>query len=437
MLFKFTLKNKRIEQIIFKTICQFIWLNPSEQKSNQDITQIKVLRTMNMYQIKRNTFFLGACLATFIASPVFAKELSIGNADSDLGKLAFSGWLRANIQDKDYSDDDHKLKFDAAKIAIKYDANRFFGNFEYRCYQFDTLCDFSTLVNANIGYKFNSDHKLTVGVQDIPFGPGRGWSTNWYGGILVNAGLEDVHNLGFNFQSNLTDSTKIDLAYFIRDAGNYIGNSKDSSRYTANFVKSNNPADTSLVEKNMFIARIDQQIPLNIEDIKLSLGGSYWHSQLDNKTDAETGNRKSWAFFSRAKYKDFNLTLTGGKNKVSNKDPRHPDYSVVGSFDSTYNVANNADFYTVDLNYVYQDPNSRYSLTPYLTYSLYKKNVAAYKNSTRNVIGAQLDVKQFSVAAEYIIGKNDPFINGSANSLTTGDDNQNNKMLNLLLFYNF
>ena len=58
-----------------------------------------------MYQIKRNTFFLGACLATFIASPVFAKELSIGNADSDLGKLAFSGWLRANIQDKDYSDE--------------------------------------------------------------------------------------------------------------------------------------------------------------------------------------------------------------------------------------------------------------------------------------------------------------------------------------------
>ncbi|TCB82466.1 hypothetical protein E0H94_00985 [Acinetobacter sp. ANC 4173] len=377
-------------------------------------------------------------MALFSTTSSFASDLSLGDANTDLGKVTVSGWLRANIQDKDYSDNDHKLQFNAAKINVNYDAKKLFGNFEYRCYQFDTLCDFSSLVNANLGYKFNDDNRITAGVQDVPFGPGRGWSTSWYGGIVVNAGLEDIHYLGLDFQSNITNSTKVDLAYFAGDAGNYVGKGYDSSRYTVNYVKTNVPGDSSYNEKNMFVGRIDQQLPnFNIPDLNLSVGGSYWHSDIENLTSGDTGNRNAWAAFARTNYKGLNITLTGGKNKISNKDPISPDYSVMGSFDSTYYVANDADFYTADLNYVYKDPNQRFTLTPYLTYSSYVKNKSNYKDSTRNIIGAQLDIKQFSMAAEYIIGKNDVFINGSADSLAVGDDNSTNRMLNLLFFYNF
>lgn len=387
---------------------------------------------------KSNALFTGVSIAFFSITPSFASDLSLGDANTDLGKLTVSGWLRANIQDKDYSDNDHKLQFNAAKINVNYDAKKLFGNFEYRCYQFDTLCDFSSLVNANLGYKFNDDNRITAGVQDVPFGPGRGWSTSWYGGIVVNAGLEDIHNLGLDFQSNITNSTKVDLAYFVGDAGNYVGKGYDSSRYTVNYVKTNVSGDSSYNEKNMFVGRIDQQLPnFNIPDLNLSVGGSYWHSDIENLTSGDTGNRNAWAAFARTNYKGLNITLTGGKNKISNKDPIAPDYSVMGSFDSTYYVANDADFYTADLNYVYKDPNQRFTLTPYLTYSSYVKNKSNYKDSTRNIIGAQLDIKQFSMAAEYIIGKNDVFINGSADSLAAGDDNSTNRMLNLLFFYNF
>lgn len=387
---------------------------------------------------KSNALFTGVSIALFSTTSSFASDLSLGDANTDLGKVTVSGWLRANIQDKDYSDNDHKLQFNAAKINVNYDANKLFGNFEYRCYQFDTLCDFSSLVNANLGYKFNDENRVTVGVQDVPFGPGRGWSTSWYGGIDVNAGLEDIHNLGLDFQSNITDSTKIDLAYFVGDAGNYVGKGYDSSRYTVNYVKTNVSGDSSYNEKNMFVGRIDQQLPnFNIPDLNLSVGGSYWHSDIENLTSGDTGNRNAWAAFARTNYKGLNITLTGGKNKISNKDPISPDYSVMGSFDSTYYVANDADFYTADLNYVYKDPNQRFTLTPYLTYSSYVKNKSNYKDSTRNIIGAQLDIKQFSMAAEYIMGKNDVFINGSADSLAAGDDNSTNRMLNLLFFYNF
>lgn len=361
----------------------------------------------------------------------------IGDPQSNLGALTFSGWLRANIQDKNYSNDEHKLKFDAAKLAIQYDATQFFGNFEYRCYQFDEICDFSSLVNANLGYKINPSNRITIGIQDVPFGPGRGWSTNWFGDITVTSGLSDIHHLGVNFNTQLSDDTTIDLAYFARNAGSYVGDSKNAARYSASYVNPNDPNETRLQEKNMLVSRIDQKLPLWIDGLNLSAGGSYWYSQLDNKTNNQTGHRNSWAIFSRAHYNNFNLTLTTGRNKIKNKDLLQPNYSVMGAFDTNYYVANDADFYAIDINYAYKDPNGRFNLTPYATYSLYNKNIDDYKDSTRHTIGAQLDVKKFSFATEYIFGKNDPFINGNMQSLAIADNKPTHKMLNLLFFYNF
>lgn len=385
----------------------------------------------------RNYLLLGGALS-IVSTHVLAENFSYGNSDTDLGKVSISGWLRANIQDKDYSDNDHKLKFDAAKLAIKYDAKNFFGNFEYRCYQFDKICDFSSLVDANLGYKINETDKLTLGIQEIPFGPGRGWSTSWYGGVLINAGLEDVHNLGIGYSAELFDSTKFDVAYFNQDAGNYVGKSLDSSRYSANYVKPDDRTDPNVEEKNMFIARIQQDLPLSsIEDLNVNLGASYWYSDIENQDNNETGHRKTWAVFSKVNYKDANITLTAGKHELSNRDSLGRDYSVVGSFDSSYRLANDGDFYTADINYVFKDILYGWSLTPYATYSAYHKDNKEYKTSTRNIFGAQADKNDFSVAVEYVVGKNDPFVGGTADSFAEGDSGEWSKLLNILFFYRF
>ena len=183
-----------------------------------------------------------------MSAAVQADTLSWGDAETDLGKLTVSGWVRANYQDKDYSDSDHKLKFNAAKLSLKYDAKTFFGNAEYRCYQNDTLCDFSTLVNANLGYKLSDDSRITVGLQDMPFGIGRFWSSSWYGSSMDNAGLEDVHNLGINWQQQLGDNTSLNLAYFVRDGGSFVGDG-DAARYAANYVKLEDATTDDIEEK--------------------------------------------------------------------------------------------------------------------------------------------------------------------------------------------
>ncbi|MFL1538541.1 hypothetical protein ACJOYG_02275 [Acinetobacter baumannii] len=385
----------------------------------------------------RINLLLGGALST-LSPHLFADTLKFGDANSDSGEVTISGWLRANIQDKDYSDNEHKLKFDAAKVAIKYDAKNLFGNFEYRCYQFDKLCDFSSLVDANLGFKFNENNRVTLGVQEIPFGPGRGWSTSWYGGVLINAGLEDVHNLGISYSTKPFTTTKLDAAFFARDAGNYTGNSKDSSRYSANYVDPDNDSDPYVKEKNMFIVRLQQDIPVSAyPDLKLNVGSSYWYSDIENKDNSETGHRNAWALFSKINYKNANITLTAGKNKVSNHDVLGRDYSVIGSFDSSYNLANEGDFYTADINYVFKDVLYGWALTPYATYSALRKDPKDFKTSTRNIFGVQADKGHFSVAAEYMLGKNDPFIGGNADSFAQGDDQGWSRLLNLLFFYNF
>ena len=377
-------------------------------------------------------------LASVISVPTFAQadSLSWGNADTDLGKLTMSGWVRANYQDKDYSDSDHKLKFNAAKLSVKYDAKSFFGNAEYRCYQNDTLCDFSTLVNANLGYKLSDDSRITVGLQDMPFGIGRFWSSSWYGSSLDNAGLEDVHNLGIDWQQQLGTNTVVNLAYFVRDGGHFVGDG-DAARYAANYVKPDDATVDEIKERNMWVARINQQIPLDNELVKLDVGGSYWYSDLKNSSNDQTGHRNAWNIFGRLNYQDANLTLTAGQNRANTQSLSQPDYVTVGSFESKYYVANDANYYVANvdykINHFYQD----YDLTPYASYTIFDKDKSDFATSTRSILGAQLDMKQFSLAAEYITGKNDVFIGGDSASLAEGDSSGHSRLLNLLFIYNF
>lgn len=365
--------------------------------------------------------------------------ISFGDANADSGKLTVSGYVRANYQDKDYGEvaSDQKIRFDAAQLKLDYERGKFFGHTEYRCYQYDTLCDFSTLVDGYMGYHINKIDQLVVGVQPIAFGPGRFWGNSLYGSINTTAGLEDVHNLGLNYHFELPSATKFDLGYFAIDGGHYVGTTKDSGRYSANYVKSNDALTSELQEKNMWVGRITQDLPLGVDGLNTQVGGSYWISDIENKTSSETGRRQAWSLFSKINYGNLGFTLTGGKNDVSNKDNLNPNTSLMGSYDTEYYVSNKATYYTADIGYSFKDVKHIGNITPYFMYSQYDKDQVGSKKSIRNILGVSIEHKKLALTAEYIMSKNDPFIGGNQNSLAMGDDNEWNKLLNLTMFYYF
>lgn len=380
-----------------------------------------------------------ASVLTVMITPGYA-GISFGEANSEKGKLTVAGYVRGNYQLKHYGEDadDQKLRFDAAQLKLDYERGDLFGHVEYRCYQYERLCDFSTMIDAYVGYRLNQTDQLVVGMQPIPFGAGRFWGNSLYGSINTTAGLEDVHNVGVNYHAELPTATKFDVGYFAIDGGHYSGQyTPDSGRYTSNYVHSDDPTQTDLQEKNMWIARVSQDIALGIDGLGTQVGASYWRSDIDNNSTDQTGRREAWAVFGKVNYGNLGVTLTGGKNDVSNKDLVQPEASLMGSYDSEYQVANKASYYTVDAGYSFKNVGKIGHITPYLMHSRYDKDMDAAKDSIRNIIGVTIDYKQLSLVAEYIMGKNDPFIGGTASSLAQGDDNKWNKLLNLTLFYYF
>ncbi|OEC84896.1 hypothetical protein [Acinetobacter sp. YK3] len=366
--------------------------------------------------------------------------ITFGDTQNKLGAVTVSGTLRANYQDKDYGESapDQKIKFDAAILNVAYESPYWFGKLQYRCYQYDKLCDFSTLVQAYAGYRLNTTDNITVGLQPIPFGPGRYWDSSFYAGINNTMGLQDALDLGVNYHFEMPTETKLDLAYFATDGGNYHGSSKDSARYTANVVNSSDPLKTNLNEKNMWMARIDQYLKfLSTDDLKVSVGGSYWHSDIENKKTSTDGNRNTWAVFNRINYKNLNVVLTGGKQSISNKDVLSPASSSFGSFDSEYDIANKGYFYTVDTSYTFKNVRDSLNITPYFVFSGFNKKEPGFDNSQRNIVGVVWDYKSISFYTEYLMSKNDPFIGGTGNSLAAGDDGKWNKLLNIMFQYNF
>lgn len=374
-----------------------------------------------------------------VTVPTFA-GVTFGNPETELGAVTISGTVRANYQNKDYGEaaSDQKIKFDAAILRLGYESPDWFGKLEYRCYQYDTLCDFSTLVYGYVGYRFNSTDNITLGLQPIPFGPGRFWDSSFYAGINNTMGLQDALDLGVNYHFEMSTATKVDLAYFATDGGNYHGTSKDSARYTANVVTSSDPLKTNLNEKNMWMARVDQNLKfLSTNDLKVSVGGSYWYSDIENKKTSAGGNRNTWAVFNRINYKNLNVVLTGGRQSISNKDTVSPASSTFGSFDGEYDIANKGYFYTVDTSYTFKNVKDLLNVTPYVVFSGFNKKEQGFNDSQRNIVGVAWDYKNVSLYTEYLMSKNDPFVGGTGSSLAAGDDGKWNKLLNLMLVYNF
>ncbi|MCF0265757.1 hypothetical protein KW868_15015 [Acinetobacter guillouiae] len=381
---------------------------------------------------------IGVILSLNFSEQLFAKDLEFGNPEGEYGELVVSGFLRAKYQDKSWTKNDRKLVFDAARLNLDYQKDKIFARAEYRCYQFDKLCDFSALVDGYVGYKITEKDNIKLGVQTIPFGPTRFWETSYYGGINTQYGLEDVHNLGVNYQFEPIKNTTIDLGFYPTDAGNYRGSTKDAARYTTNFVKPDDAKNTYLQEKNMWIGRIRQQLHFSdLPDLNASVGTSYWYSNIENKSNQQTGQRNAWSAFGTMEYNNLNLILVMGQNNLKNKDSINPYSSLAGSFDGNYWLANKGDFYTADVSYTFKNVGKLDSITPYAMHSSYIKDQPTFKNSIRNTVGVTFSHKSIMLQAEYIVSKNDLFVGGDEYALAQGSSPKTKKLLNFQLFYHF
>ena len=194
-----------------------------------------------------------------------------------------SGFVRGNYQYKEYAESEKsKAQISDVRLNLNYKKDQVDGKITARCVQFNEMCDLMTLSDAYLGYQLDEQQKVTVGLQPIPFGIGTYWDSSFYESMMYTIGMQDTHNIGIRYDLS-QDQQSWSFGYFPKDGGNYKGDSKDASRYSANFIEGVSDNATQIDEKNMLMMRYAYQ---GQEDTAgYTLGSSVWYSFLDNKNN--------------------------------------------------------------------------------------------------------------------------------------------------------
>ncbi|WOE31721.1 MULTISPECIES: hypothetical protein [unclassified Acinetobacter] len=392
----------------------------------------------------KKLWFCSSLMLLGSSSLSYAADLSWGDPHAEAGQFSIAGAIRTRYQHKDFSDDANEgtngdWKLADLKLVLNYENPNWLAQTDVRCYQYDRLCDAVFLHSAWVGYKLNDQQTLSAGLQSTDFGFGRFWGSSYYETLFNTLGYEDVHNLGLRYKVKHQDYS-FTLGFYPTDGGNFKGISKDSSRYTGNFVEADDlDQGTHIKERNMWVTRLAKNIQWGAQDsISSEIGGSFWYSDLKNKKTDLTGHKRNWNIFSTTNYQDWQLMLLAGKQKINNKDQLMRDSSTLGAFDYAYNIANNGRYGLAEINYSFK--HEFYGITgikPYLSYSQFFKDEDGYKDSNRIIGGVAFNYKQIGIQAEYIWSRNDAMIGGTSKALAEGDNNDWNKLFYLAIGYYF
>lgn len=394
--------------------------------------------------MKRSLLFLGI-LSLSAGVQVSAADLSWGDPTLDSGQFKVSGAVRSRYLHKDYvvganegsQNDDWRLT--DIKLVLGYENPDWIAGADARCYQYNRLCDAIFLKKAWAGYKLSDQQRITVGLQPVDFGFGEFWGSSYYETLLNTVGLEDIDNLGIKYKF-ADDKYNLTLGFYPTDGGNYKGTSKDSSRYSGNFVEADDLATgTNIKEKNMWIARASRKFELDkTRNFSTELGGSAWYSDLENKRTNIDGHRKSWNIFAQTQYQAWQWMFLAGKQDVTNGDDLLPNSSTIGAFDYPYQVANKGKYLVNEINYTFAQPfHQLTNIKSYISHSRFFKDEEGYKDSERLIAGVYFNYKAIGIQGEYIMSKNDPMVGGGANGLAQGSSNDWDKMFYLSIGYYF
>ncbi|WP_336151517.1 hypothetical protein [Acinetobacter ursingii] len=394
--------------------------------------------------MKRTLLFLGS-IGLFSSMPMYAADLSIGDPSTDTGQLKLSGAIRTRYIHKDYvveaneGSKNYDWQLADIKTVLVYENPDWIASLDLRCYQYHRLCDALFLKDAWAGYKISNQQRISVGFQSVDFGFGRLWGNSYYETLLNTVGLEDIQNLGMKYQFK-DDQYNFILGFYPTDGGNYKGTSKDSSRYSGNFVEADDLTQgTDINEKNMWITRFSRKFELNAtENFSTEIGGSYWYSELQNHRTDQHGNRRTWSIFSTTNYQAWQWLFLFGEQNIKNGDDLLPNTSTIGAFDYPYQVANKGQYMANEINYTFAKPfHQLENIKPYVSYSRFYKDESGYQDSDRLIAGLYFNYKKVGIQGEYILSRNDPMTGSGADGLAQGDSNQWNKLFYLSIGYYF
>ncbi|WP_047336452.1 hypothetical protein [Pseudomonas protegens] len=360
-----------------------------------------------------------------LATPALAVQVT---DHLDLGGAVRARW------DYDPDRDIQTFNFDTAILSAKYSSETWIGAAKYRFYggaypyrYTDKVGDIAFAESAWIGYRFNPEQQVQVGLNQIPFGLQPYFGSTFFETLGNVVGLEDIEQVGAKYIQHSGD-WNLQAGYYLRPA--WQGKGTSNGRTYSSVVSS---ADSYVAdgsdnrERDTLVLRVARAVQLGGWASEVGVSGLT--STLKNNDTHSDGRRNAMAAHYLGKNGPWGLQLQAARQQMSPRNPGTDELVTLGGYDGTFNVASRGNLYVADLSY---DVGGKYLLDQisgvklYANYSAFDKSASAYKTSQRMILGSSFSLSKLWIATEWLFGKNDPYIGGSsyAQSLGPGGSNQ-------------
>lgn len=344
------------------------------------------------------------------------------------GDFELHGALRYNIIQKDNwgsTNRDAELNFDTFRLQLNYDDGTFFGEAQYRWYYYEDYGRFVHFIHHGwMGYRFDKNSNIKIGVHQVPFGILPWASNNFYFSPAFYVGLEDDYDLGIKYEHTV-ENWNFQLAYYIEDEGDWFGNSEDSARYSTDVVHTDGGSLNK--EEHQFNIRVTHTFQ-HAEKYSTELGASYQYGLIPNSGTGDDGEHYAAALHAHGKYDKWNLKLEAIRYEYNLENPVGISNDTVrmGGFDFSYNVASRANIYQAGL--AYRQPvdwGVIDAITPYVDYGIIDKDEDGWDSTQFVAPGFAIEAGRFYIYCDLYLSQNHPYLGDGTftNGLAEGGTN--------------
>lgn len=376
-------------------------------------------------------------------SAVSSANETINTVQASQNRVELGGAVRMRL-DYDPDRDIRKLSFDTAIVTLDFYDDQLSGHIEHRflggAYPYDYtnhIGDMNFTKKAYLEYAVDPQQSIQVGLNQVPIGFQPYYTSTVIESMAYIAGIEDLYRLGtkYNYKK---DNHEVYAAYYA--ANPWKGKGTSQGAYYSNQLI---PADENLENgthyKEQDAVALQYNYTQNNDSWSANYGISVYYAQLKSKqAEDKAGHRGVYALHYGLNKDRLGLKFISIFNQIDTPY----DQTTFGSYDGTFNIANKGMLYSLDLNYKIPEFNVKEinDFNVYLHYSRYDKAKKAFLDSEQLVLGSAFTYKKnLYIAAEWLFGKNNPYIGGSSygQSLAAGGSNQWENQVNVNIGYYF
>jgi len=322
--------------------------------------------------------------------------------------LTIGGAFWLNYANKSWQSKDEGKKggfnFDMFRLDVDATQGDFILDTQWRFYSY-----MNTIHHGWIGYKFEEDNQVELGVTQVPFGLRPWMSHNYFFSLGYYIGLEDDYDAGIKWTSKY-DNLDLELAYFRNEE---LGDASNFERYSVDVAVTDEQRNEEVDQFNAVV----RYTMKHSQDFETEFGLSGLYGGLYNRDTHDTGDHWATAAHLDSKYKYWNLELQWAKyaynpESPDSEDPRLDHLITFSNLASSTQVAAKGDLYVFNITRDFNvDWGPISHLNCYNDYSYIDKKESSFKDSQLNTTGCLVTAGPTLIYVDIINGKNAWYLN--------------------------